>query len=390
MSMVTYPLNNIEYTAEDAELFHLTRTSGVYATNAFNYSVTGADNTIVIETGIAWIKNSEFSGKVVAQKAPISLDMGLPDSVYPRIDAVVIQFDANKNGTEIVVKRGVAASAPAAPSVSQTESLYELHLYHVRREPGASAVSASNITDLRLDPNYCGLMADSVTQIDTAAISAQVNALIESLRQQIQSVKDGSAYLLRSGGEMSGPINMNGQAIKGLNAPTEDDEAVNWGSVKNAAGVGIPLPLGLEYGGVGATDPKTARENLQITPENIGAMSMELLWENASPNSNFSSQTININLSGYDFLIIEFLTYVKSADYADYHRTVITRVGIKDNVSGFGETGSYFCFRGFTSNNSGITFETGHYADKYNDDDLEDSNNLYVPQKIYGIKGVSA
>lgn len=63
---------------------------------------------------------------------------------------------------------------------------------------------------------------------------------------------------------MKGPINMNGQAIKGLNEPTADDEAVNWGSVKNAAGVGIPLPLGLEYGGVGATDPKTARENLEV------------------------------------------------------------------------------------------------------------------------------
>lgn len=32
---------------------------------------------------------------------------------------------------------------------------------------------------------------------------------------------------------MKGPINMNGQAIKGLNAPTADDEAVNWGSVKD-------------------------------------------------------------------------------------------------------------------------------------------------------------
>lgn len=37
----------------------------------------------------------------------------------------------------------------------------------------------------------------------------------------------------RKGMTMSGPINMNGQAIKGLNAPKSDDEAVNWGSVKD-------------------------------------------------------------------------------------------------------------------------------------------------------------
>lgn len=233
MVLETYPLDNVDYSAEDAELFHCTRSSGIYANDDFDYSVTGADNTITIGVGLGWIRNSRFSGKVVALKAATTLDMGLPDAVYPRIDAVVIQFDANKNGTEIVVKHGAAANAPAAPAVSKTESLYELHLLHVRREPGAAAVFVSNITDLRLDPNYCGLMADSVTQINTAAISAQISALIESLRQEIQAVRDSSAYLMRSGGTMAGPINMNGNAIKGLNAPMADDEAVNWGSVKN-------------------------------------------------------------------------------------------------------------------------------------------------------------
>ena len=29
MSVITYPLNNIEYTASDAELYNCTRTSGV-------------------------------------------------------------------------------------------------------------------------------------------------------------------------------------------------------------------------------------------------------------------------------------------------------------------------------------------------------------------------
>lgn len=168
MSMVTYPLNNIEYTAEDAELFHSTRTSGVYATNSFDFSVTGADNTVVIGTGIAWIKNGEFSGKVVAQKEPVSLDLGLPDSIYPRIDAIIIKFDSNNNASEIVVKEGTASSNPIAPNVVRTESVYELHLYHVRRNAGALTISANEITDLRSNNNYCGLMIDSVTQaVDT-------------------------------------------------------------------------------------------------------------------------------------------------------------------------------------------------------------------------------
>lgn len=194
--MVTYPLNNIEYTAEDAELFHVTRTSGVYAKDSFNYTVTGADNTIVIGTGIGWIKNSEFSGKVIAQKESISIDMGLADSIYPRIDAVVIQFDANKNETTIVVKNGTAATTPVAPSVVRTETIYELHLYQVKREAGSVAITASAITDLRLNSEYCGIMADSVTNIDTDAIWQQIDAFIAEAQNDITKlVSDTSARL---------------------------------------------------------------------------------------------------------------------------------------------------------------------------------------------------
>lgn len=165
--MITYPLNNILYSAEDAELFHCTRTSGVFsADDEFAASVTGADNTVTIGPGIAWIRNAKFSGKVAANKTSVSLDMGLADGSYPRIDAVVVQFDANANQTSIVVKNGVAASSPVPPEVVQTEAIYELHLYHVRRGAGAAVVSASDITDLRQDRNYCGVMMDDVTNID--------------------------------------------------------------------------------------------------------------------------------------------------------------------------------------------------------------------------------
>jgi hypothetical protein len=48
-------------------------------------------------------------------------------------------------------------------------------------------------------------------------------------------------------------------------------------------------------------------ETLGITPENIGAMSnMELLWKNASPNSSFNAQTLNINTNGYSYFIIHY------------------------------------------------------------------------------------
>lgn len=165
MALITYPLNNIEYTAEDAELYHATRTSGVFANDDFPITVSGIGNVVAIGEGIGWIRNSKFSGKVVANKSEVSVDLGLPHATYPRIDAVVLRFDANSNGTEIVVKNGTATSNPTAPEVVRTEAVYELHLYHVYRPAGATGVTSSNVTDLRSNQTYCGLMSDDVTML---------------------------------------------------------------------------------------------------------------------------------------------------------------------------------------------------------------------------------
>lgn len=57
------------------------------------------------------------------------------------------------------------------------------------------------------------------------------------------------------------------------------------------------LPLGVEYGGTGATNAATALENL-------GGTSIELLWENASPSSAMSAQTITMDCSNFAFFIV--------------------------------------------------------------------------------------
>ena len=228
MALTTYPLNDVDYEGADAELFHCTRSSGIYAGDDFRYSVTGADTLITIDIGLGWIRNSRFSGKAVALKAAETLDAGISDATYPRIDAVVIQFDANRNDTRIVIKQGAATSVPVAPEVVQTEALYELHLYQIHRKAGSTAVTAADITDLRLNSNYCGLMACAVTSIDTSAIDAQVTALLKRLRTELASVEDGSGFLLKSGG---------------VPTPENDDQAANKGYVDSMMNfISIALP----------------------------------------------------------------------------------------------------------------------------------------------------
>lgn len=160
--LTTYPMNDRDYGAEDAELFHCTRTSGVFDGGDFACRITGADNVVTVSPGIAWIRNAKFKGKVAALKGPMELDMGVANATYPRIDAVVVRYEQNV-GTSIVAKAGTAANSPVPPEVVQTEAVYELHLYHVRREAGAAAIPVGALTDLRANREYCGLMQDEVT-----------------------------------------------------------------------------------------------------------------------------------------------------------------------------------------------------------------------------------
>lgn len=230
MAITTYPLNNIMYSAEDAELFHVTRQSGVYAKNSFNYSITGNSNIITIGTGIGWIKNGEFAGKVIASKTATQLNLGVADATYPRIDAVVIQFNANTNSTILTVKNGIPASSPNPPSVIRTAAIYELHLYHVRRNAGEASISAGNITDLRLNNAYCGLMGDSITEIDTSAIAAQIEALVKYYKDKIANIESSNAFLLRDGSSsMQGNLNMNGYGIENIKEPTAATDIVTKG-----------------------------------------------------------------------------------------------------------------------------------------------------------------
>jgi hypothetical protein len=210
IKMITYPLNNIDYTAEDAELYFSTRESGVYDGNDFEVTVSGVDNDVIVGTGIAWIHNTKFSGKVVALKEPKTLTLSLPNSVYDRIDAIVIQFDANENATDIIVKEGVASSKPVAPNVVRTESLYELHIFHVQRIAGETVIDVDNLVDLRNNSDYCGIMFDPISSIDSTLTKSGYAADAAETGKQIKRAT--TVLNLLDNSDFRNPVNQRGES----------------------------------------------------------------------------------------------------------------------------------------------------------------------------------
>ena len=183
MAISTFPLNGVEYNAADFSSFFCTRTSGVYAADNFDITVTGSDMQATIGSGMAWMKLSPTSGISVKSDSDTVLAFDTPDPTYPRYDVMALQFSSAELGTVLKIIKGQASSTPLMPTPSRTKTLYELYLYAIYRKPGASVIARSNVNDLRYDETYCGLMSDGVKSIPTQVLYDQYYAMLEELQE---------------------------------------------------------------------------------------------------------------------------------------------------------------------------------------------------------------
>ena len=183
MAISTFPLNGIEYSAADFSSFFCTRTSGVYAADNFNITVTGSDMQATIGSGMAWMKLSPTSGIAVKNDSDTVLTFDTPDATYPRYDVIALQFSLAGLGTVLKIIKGQASSTPLMPTPLRTQTRYELYLYAIYRKPGATVISRSNVKDLRYNETYCGLMSDGVKSIPTQVLHDQYYAMLEELQE---------------------------------------------------------------------------------------------------------------------------------------------------------------------------------------------------------------
>lgn len=204
MSIITYPLDGIDYDAAAAETYFCTRSSGVFFQED-NFKATVTDSrTITISPGLAWIQNDQFAGKSVCSTTAVALNIDVADGSLPRRDRIVLRFDKAKNASEFVVLKGTPSSNPSAPAITRDSLKYDLGLYTVLVPAASVSVAESHISNTMSDRSVCGYMQDGVTSGGLVLSGAQEGALVVtdaqgnlvSSSRKVSSLGTGATYSL--------------------------------------------------------------------------------------------------------------------------------------------------------------------------------------------------
>ena len=191
----SFPNNRDEYVgAEHAMRWLHGRTSGVFAANN-NAAVAAVQNAmaVTVSDGVGWISNSDANGVVWWNDAEktngtkMQLTIDAADGALNRIDRVIVEWKTTDYADlpEIKILKGTPASTAAAPSLTNNTTQRQISLAQILVAAGTTYITASMITDERLNNDVCGLVTDTLS-IDTSVINSQFEELLGQLRTSIE------------------------------------------------------------------------------------------------------------------------------------------------------------------------------------------------------------
>lgn len=196
----SFPNNQDTYIgAEDVMRWHHGRTSGVFAagSNASVQALSAPGMAVEVSDGTGWMANSGRNGIVwwidneSVDGAKLQLAVDAADGVLNRIDRVIVEWKTTNyvDYPEVKILKGAKASTAAAPVLTNNSTIRQISLARISIAAGTTAITASMITDERLDASVCGLVTEKVG-IDTSTMQSQFSTLLQETQAQVKDVLD--------------------------------------------------------------------------------------------------------------------------------------------------------------------------------------------------------
>lgn len=302
-----------------------------------------ADNWIGIYSGASATAPTDWTQYEWFQIKGEKGDTGEPAT----LNSFTVEYHVSDSGT--IIPSGAWSSS--VPVVAQGKYLWTRTTQ--RFNTGSPVVSYS-VSRMGLDGS------GSVSSV--ADISPDENGNVPLTAEHIGALPN-------TGGDMAGAINMNGQKIKGLNAPTEDDEPATKGYAVAKERVVNNFTTTEE----GFVADARALKILQDSKTSI-----RLAWANDSPKSEYAPGTAMFDWGTSEFALIRSKMM---AQQSVYFWDVFKKDKQGPSLVGSFNNGSFYRLA-YTEDN-GIRFSAGyHYTTS------EQENNLSaVPVTIYLLEG---
>lgn len=179
--------------------WHHGRTSGVFAagSNASVQALSTPGMTVKVSDGTGWMANSGRNGIVwwidneSVDGVKLQLAVDAADGVLNRIDRVIVEWKTTNyvDYPEVKILKGAKSGKAVAPALTNNSTIRQISLARISVAAGTTAITASMITDERLDASVCGLVTENVG-IDTSTMQSQFSTLLQETQAQATSVLD--------------------------------------------------------------------------------------------------------------------------------------------------------------------------------------------------------
>lgn len=202
----SFPNNQDEYIGAEYVMKWLHgRTSGVFAGDN-NVAVTALSTpamAVQVSDGTGWMANANNDGVVwwidseKTSNTKLQLTIAAADGALNRIDRVIVEWKTTTYADlpEVKVLTGSIASSPTPPALTNNGTVRQICLAQISVPAGTTAITASMITDTRLNSAVCGLVTDNIS-IDTSTIDAQFREVLENIQRELADL-ESNAYASR-------------------------------------------------------------------------------------------------------------------------------------------------------------------------------------------------
>lgn len=265
-----FPIYDRSYKAEQLrEVLKRFFSNGVFMDEPNQFHVTPGDGmNVIVDPGSCFIQGDvgyEIAQRELAIQAPSSED---------RIDTVIIRWDANIEArtVDLYVLQGAASVTPVRPTLTRTESVWEIGLCDIFIPKSSAAIAADRITDTRLETERCGAVTP-LLNVDTTTFFDQIQAAVDravklsndtlsgSLAAGFQDQIDENAESISKNAEaIDTKVSKSGDTMTGTLTNTKGGVST-WIKMRDVAAIKIPKP---DSGVTSGVSLKTASGNWDI------------------------------------------------------------------------------------------------------------------------------